>query len=223
MPSRAVVRSKNLLWYVASWEPSMVSGLPSLPVGRVRYHSLVSISSPGFDAVRPAPASAGTAAVVAGRGGAMVAGAAEAVEPSSESSDFCSSARRLPSSFASRTVSASALVSSTGDAVVAGSSSAVASLAVGVDVRRCVVAVASSCAVASSSWPSAARPIDASSSSTASCVNGSRSTATAAPATDSAPPTTAATAMPRRTGDEPTDPCAPSLSSACRVARCGRV
>jgi len=32
-----------------------------------------------------------------------------------------------------------------------------------------------------------------------------------------------ATAMPRRTGDEPTDPCAPSLNSACRVARCGRV
>ena len=41
----------------------MVSGLPDLPVGRVRYHSFVSISSAGnFEAVRPeSPAGAATA------------------------------------------------------------------------------------------------------------------------------------------------------------------
>ncbi len=83
----------------------MVSGLPSLPVGRVRYHSLVSISSAGnFDAVRPAPASAGTAAAVAG---AAVAPRRSSRHRSRRTS--CSSARRLPSSFALRTVSASAL------------------------------------------------------------------------------------------------------------------
>ena len=87
-----------------------MSGLPSLPVGRVRYHSLVSISSAGnFEAVRPEPAAAAAGAAAAGEAG-------DASESSSESSsDCCSSASRRPSSFASRTVSASALVSSTGD------------------------------------------------------------------------------------------------------------
>jgi len=58
-----------------------VSGLPSLPVGRVRYHSSVSISSAGnSDAVRPG-AAAGAAAAVA--------------DPDSESeSSDCSSASR---------------------------------------------------------------------------------------------------------------------------------
>ena len=47
-----------------------MSGLPSLPVGRVRYHSLVSISSAGnFEAVRPEPAAAAAGAAAAGRGG----------------------------------------------------------------------------------------------------------------------------------------------------------
>ena len=82
-------------------------------------------------------------------------GRSRAVEPSSESSDFCSSARRLPSSFASRTVSASALVSSTGDPVVAGSSSAVALSAASLAVA--LTSVDASFAVASS-WPSRRRP-----------------------------------------------------------------
>jgi hypothetical protein len=46
-PSLAGLSWKNSLWYLASAEPSTRSGLPCLPVGSVRYQSLVSISSDG--------------------------------------------------------------------------------------------------------------------------------------------------------------------------------